>query len=384
LAEEVPGVVINYIPASSGIYVGSPGIAVLPNGRYIAKHDEFGPRSTEHGLAVTQVFESSDRGASWSHLATVKGMYWASIFVHRGNLYLMGTSKYHGAVVISRSDDGGRTWTTPQDRDSGLLLDGAKYHCAPVPVTVHRGRIWRAMEDAMGPGGWGGHFRAFMMSAPMDADLLKADSWTSSNRLGVDGRWLGGKFNGWLEGNAVAAPQGHVVNILRVDYRPEGGKAAVVKISNDGKEATFNATEGFIDFPGGCKKFAIRYDPMSKRYWALSNAVLPRHRNDNPERVRNALALMSSGDLHDWTMRCIVLHHPDTTRHAFQYVDWLFDADDMIVASRTAYGQGERAAHTQHDANYLTFHRIEGFRDLAMDDSAEGAKPGDAAWRQAD
>ena len=113
-SEDVPGVVVNHFPASSGIYIGSPGIAVLPNGRYIAKHDEFGPRSTEHDLAITQVFESSNRGASWSHLATVKGMYWASIFAHGDDLYLLGTSKYHGAVVISRSiRPPSPTWVDP-------------------------------------------------------------------------------------------------------------------------------------------------------------------------------------------------------------------------------------------------------------------------------
>ena len=164
----------------------------------------------------------------------------------------------------------------------------------------------------------------------------------------------------------------------------KGGKAAVVEISDDGKEATFDADRGFIDFPGGCKKFTIRHDPVSERYWTLSNAVLPRHRKYNPERARNAVALMSSDNLRDWTMNCIVLYHPDTDRHAFQYLDWLFDGEDLIVASRTAYGQGERAAFRQHDANHLTFHRIERFRHLTMKDSAEGAKPGEAAWQQAD
>ena len=375
--EEVPGVEINYIPASAQIYIGSPGIAVLPNGDYIAKHDEHGPHSTENSTAVTQIYKSSDRGATWSHLATVKGIYWASIFVHRDVLYLMGTSKYHGDTVISRSKDGGKTWTSPSDKRSGLLLDGAMYHCAPVPVVVHQGRIWRAMEDAMGPAGRRGHFRSFMMSAPVDDDLLSADSWTCSNRLGVDPNWLGGKFTGWLEGNAVVTPQGHIVNILRVDYRPKGGKAAIVEISDDGKKATFDIDRDFIDFPGGCKKFTIRHDPISERYWTLSNAVLPRHRKYNPERARNAVVLMSSGNLRDWTMHCVVLYHPDTDRHAFQYIDWLFDGDDLIVASRTAYGQGERAAFRQHDANHLTFHRIERFRDLTMKDSAEGAKLGE-------
>jgi len=111
ICEQPPGVVINYIAAQSQIYVGSPGIAVLPNGDYLAKHDEFGPKSTEHGDAITPVFRSSDRGQSWRRVATVHGMYWASVFVHRGDAYLMGTSKNHGATVIRRSRDGGVTWT---------------------------------------------------------------------------------------------------------------------------------------------------------------------------------------------------------------------------------------------------------------------------------
>jgi hypothetical protein len=39
----VPGLVIDHLPASSGTYVGSPSIAVLPGGDYVASHDLFGP-----------------------------------------------------------------------------------------------------------------------------------------------------------------------------------------------------------------------------------------------------------------------------------------------------------------------------------------------------
>ncbi len=379
-SEAVPGVVINHIPSSSRVYVGSPGIAVLPNGDYLAKHDEFGPGSTEQGEAVTQVFRSSDRGTTWSHLATVKNIYWASLFVHGTNVYLMGTSRNHGYAVISRSSDGGKTWTAAKDRRCGLLLDDAKYHCAPVPVVVHQGRIWRAMEDAMGSGGWGTHFRAFMMSAPADANLLNAETWTVSNRLGRNPQWLAGKFGGWLEGNAVVTPEGQIVDILRVDYRPDGGKAAIIRISKDGREATFDPRTDFVDFPGGAKKFTIRYDPASKAYWTLANPVLPAHKDPDPSRVRNAVALMRSRDLRQWEIRCIVLYHPDVVRHGFQYLDWLFEGEDIIAASRTAYGQGASAAPRQHDANYLTFHRFRNFRALTMNDSVTGARPGDQVW----
>jgi hypothetical protein len=372
-AEQPPGVVINYIPSRTQVYVGSPGIAVLPNGHYLAKHDEFGPKSTENTVAVTPVFRSVDRGLSWERVATVKGMYWASLFVNLGDAYLIGTSRNHGFVVISRSTDEGVTWTVPKDKTSGLLLDDMQYHCAPVPVAIHHGRIWRAMEDAMGPGGWGSHFRAFMMSAPVGSDLLDAKNWVCSNHLGQDPQWLGGRFRGWLEGNAVVTPEGRVVDMLRVDYRPEGGKAAIVDISEDGKTATFDPATGFVDFPGGAKKFTIRFDTATKMYWTLSNPVLPKHKDPDPGRVRNAVALMRSPDLRHWEMRCIVLYHPDVDKHGLQYLDWRHEGDDLIVASRTAWGEGDLAAPRQHDANYLTFHRIKDFRNLTMEDSVPGA-----------
>ena len=76
----VPGAVIAHSPASSGVYLGSPGIAALPSGEYLAKCDEFGPGSTEFERAVTRVYRSSDQGRSWDRLSDVNGLFWASIF----------------------------------------------------------------------------------------------------------------------------------------------------------------------------------------------------------------------------------------------------------------------------------------------------------------
>jgi hypothetical protein len=35
----------------------------------------------------------------------------------------------------------------------------------------------------------------------------------------------------------------------------------------------------------------------------------------------------------------------------------------------TPWGDGKRGAHIYHDANFLTFHRIRGFRHLTIEDS---------------
>lgn len=358
---KVPGVVIDYQAAETGQYIGSPSIAILPNGDYVASHDVFGPKSQ---FNRTRVFGSNDRGRSWQHLGDMEGAFWSTLFVHRDALYLIGASARYGATVIRRSDDGGRTWTTPKDGQTGLLLADQRYHCAPQPVLFHKGRIWRAMEDAGGPGGWAKHFRAFMMSASVDGDLLRAESWIVSNRVATQPGWLDGKFNGWLEGNAVATPEGNVVNILRVDVPTGGGKAAKVEVSDDGTTSVFDPEAGFLDMPGGSVKFTIRFDPESNHYWALANAIPERHLGQrNPGSTRNTLALIRSADLRRWEVRSIVVYHPDARYHGFQYPDWQFDGDDIVGVSRTAYDDGKGGAHNFHDANYLTFHRVVDFRD---------------------
>lgn len=361
----VPGVIINHSPPSSQQYIGSPSIAVLPNGDYVASHDYF--MAGDKG-DITKIFVSTDRGESWSHRATIQGQWWSTLFVHNGDLYLIGTKGAKGAGVIRKSTDQGRTWTEPKDTSTGLLLPNGMYHCAPMPVVVHNGRIWRTMEDGTGTKGWDRHFFAMMLSAPVDADLLDASNWTVSTKiqgLRNDNDWLDGKFRSWFEGNAVVTPEGKMVNILRVDQPGYPEKVAVAEVSPDGKKLTFDDPRtGFRDFPGGGKKFTIRFDPKSKRYWSLANHV-PKEFQDKPgSSRRNTLALISSADLVEWTVEKIVLSHPDPTRHGYQYPDFLFEKDDIIAVVRTAHTEPDGTqAKNFHDANYLTFHRIPNFRN---------------------
>ncbi len=349
----VPGVVVDYSPASTGSYIGSPSLVLLPSGDYVASHDLFGPGSTSD---QTRLFVSHDKGQTWAPLADLRGQYWSTLFVSGGHLYLMGTSREFGDAVIRRSDDGGRTWTTPADASTGLLASGGRFHCAPVPVVVQNGRVWRAMEH-LAPGG-GRHFLAFVLSAPLGADLLQAASWTASWPLDFHPDWPG---DNWLEGNAVVTPQGAVVDILRVGL-PHADRAAIVRVSPDGTAAAFDPAADLIDFPGGNTKFTVRYDPVSRRYWSLVNP------QKDPPAERNILALTSSADLRHWAVASVLLRDPDRRSVAFQYVDWQFDGSDIVAVSRTAFG----GAHSYHDANYLTFHRIAGFRSLA---AVSGAKP---------
>ncbi|RYD32137.1 MAG: exo-alpha-sialidase [Verrucomicrobiaceae bacterium] len=365
-----PGVVIDHIPARTGRFIaGSPSIVIMEDGSYVAKGDDYGPAVGTSELV--RIHRSTDKGATWKQISEVEGLTWASLFLHRGALYMMGTSAGHrlGHAVIVKSVDGGVNWTKPLDNESGLLLPDLSYHTAPVPVVVHNGRIWRTMEDEKGPGGWGTNFRAFMMSAPESADLLKASSWTVSNPIGHDPERLGGNFKGWLEGNTVIGPDGTPVNVLRVSMASGGGTAALIRHTADGKTASFDATRDFVSLPGASTKFHILHDPESGLYWALSNAVPEKHDTGayGQAMTRNTLVVMTSRDLRTWDIRKTLLYHPDICQHAFQYPAFVFDGPDIIFVARTAYDDGIGGAHRQHDANHFTFHRIPGFRKLASE-----------------
>lgn len=365
----VPGVIIDYSPAESGLYIGSPSLAVLPGGDYVASHDFFGPKSNEHQSARSAVFRSSDRGASWRQVAMIQGAFWSKLFVHRDALYFLGTDRHHGNAIIRRSTDGGATWTSPVDRRSGLLRDNGEYHCAPMAVIEHNGRLWRAMEWRHPPEKWGVNYRAGMMSIPVDGDLLDADQWTFADFLPSYRSWNGGDMGAWLEGNAVVTPAGAVVNVLRVQTNSPDEKAAIVRVSADNRALAFDPENDFVPFPGGSKKFTIHFDPQTKLYWALASIVPERHRAEKPGSIRNTLALVSSPDLRNWKTNTVLLYHADVKNHGFQYVDWMFDGDDIIATCRTAYDDGVGGAHNNHDANFLTFHRWSKARARTMADS---------------
>ena len=359
-----PGNIVSHIPKETGKYIGSPGLCILSDGSYLASHDEFGPKTSEFRSAQTHIFHSTDKGKSWKKISQIDGQFWSNLFVHRGVVYIMGTHKHHGSVIIRRSEDGGHTWTNPYKSDTGLILEG-EYHTAPMPVVIHNGRIWRAVEYATAPStAWGKRYSAMILSAPVNADLLNAKNWRRSNHLMYDSTYLEGTFNGWLEGNAVVGPNGQMLDILRVDSKKKGVEyAAFIEISKNGKKASFNPETGFIQLPGSSKKFTIRYDKVSKRYWMLTNYVKPEFRKFSPSRIRNTQALCSSTDLKNWTIHTCLLSHPDIEKHGFQYVEWLIEGDDIIFLSRTAYDEVDSEANNYHDANYLTFHRIENFRE---------------------
>ncbi|RTE10851.1 exo-alpha-sialidase [Paenibacillus whitsoniae] len=365
----VPGTVVNYIHPDddayqfSGHYAASPSIAQLPDGGLVASHDIFGDRGS--GQSLSKIFRSDDGGKTWRFLTDVFPCFWGKLFVLRGSLYMLAASTEYGSLLIGRSDDGGETWSEPTvliTPDDWQIPGGI--HKAPVPVVVHQGRVWSAVEF----GTWDNlRFDAGVVSAPVEADLLDKEQWTVTPFLPYDRHWQGTVANCktavLIEGNVVVTPAGGLVNVLRyntIEGDSAIGRAVVLDVNLEQPDSALAFRE-VIDFPGSQTKFAIHYDGQTGHYLSLGNRV-----TTNNGAQRNILALTKSSNLLDWSFVIDVLNYEengwyeDRSKTAFQYVDWLIDGEDILFLSRTAIN----GAKNFHDANHLTFHRIEQFRKL--------------------
>ena len=93
----------------------------------------------------TEVRVSGDGGATWE-LRGSTDIIWPSIFAHGGALYMIGNRRRSREVVISRSEDGGHTWTPEVE------ICDRRSHGAPTAVTFQGGRVYRAFETCRSPG----------------------------------------------------------------------------------------------------------------------------------------------------------------------------------------------------------------------------------------
>lgn len=368
----VPGTVVAKVPVLRKTHITNPNILILPDGSYLAACSGVYP----HRAAA--IYRSTDRGESWSAWAKVDyPINFYTLFLHRGALYLMGTRSPQGTIVICRSTDNGQTWELPDETSGrGVLLEG-HYHSAPVPVVEHQGRLWRAMETNFPDE----RRQAFVLSAAVGDDLMRASSWKISRFLKSSPEWIAesdeGGFRQWIEGNVVVAPDGRLVNVLRVDEQKWGRSAAVVHIEGL-RKLSFDPAKDIIEMPGGGKKFTIRYDSLSRRYWSLTSIVLDEFRGMRHGGIyasgihcgliRNTLALISSEDLYHWRVERTILASDDPFFDGFQYVDWQFDGEDLVSVIRLAMEEPRGLPNRQHDANFLLFKRIVKFREAGEPD----------------
>ena len=338
----VPGKVVNYLHpedkqyAFSGQYLCSPSIVKLPDGTLLASMDY---HRGDRPQNLTSLFRSQDGGENWHYLTDLFPCFWGTLFWHRDRLYMLGVSNEYGDLLIGCSQDGGESWSTPTVILRGSACSHEKgLHRAPMGILHSHGRLWTGVEY----GAWqSGSFANGVFSVPENADLMTAENWSYTGFLQHCAAWKGAlPIPGGIENNVLEGPDGSIVSMLRYGE----GRALLLRNDPDYPEE-LPVFDKIISFPMGHSKFEVkrRADGV---YLAVGNR-LP---------LRNILSVYASKDLEQWEFVQDVVNceaYPKETT-AFQYPAFIFDGEELLVLSRTAFN----GASSFHDNNYQTFHRI--------------------------
>lgn len=364
----VPGVVVNFLHpqdeayAFSGRYLCSPSILALPDGRLLASMDVYAAAQAQN---LSMIFESLDGGQSWRYVTELYPCFWGKLFLHQGKVHMLAMACEYGDLLLGCSEDGGRTWTTPVCLFRGSNARQIGPHKAPMPVLRAQGRLYTAIDY----GSWlsGGHASA-LLSIDENAELMRPENWHLTMPTAFDGAWPelpSGELSGCLEGNAILAPDGGIVNLLRLEQkkaRPACGQAVLLRARGMDEPLVF---ERVIHFPlGANSKFVVLKE--GAWYIAVGNEAW----NEAAPRARNVLSAALSKDLVHWRVACRIVDESsaDPALNAFQYPDAQMVGDDLLVLSRTAWN----GAHSFHDSNLITFHRVSNFRRFLNESIEKG------------
>ncbi|MBQ8441451.1 MAG: hypothetical protein IJX19_12375 [Clostridia bacterium] len=322
--------------------------------------------SMDNRKGSTYIYTSTDGGKTFQKLSVVPAIAGASWFEIDGIFYLLGMSS--NKIVIKKSTDEGKTWS-----DNVIIpYNSTLQYCIPSKIIRANGRIYKAYEG-MASFNWGENEdkRSFVISAPETANLMDPNSWTVSNfynygtddlMAAIDKPYYTDKTY-IQEGCLVIDPNGDIRNVVRIDSFPHYGHAVTMKVTADGSRVVYNKNEALalINIPTGADKFHIEYDETSGYYISLLNIKTTDYRPYQ----RNVLALAISKDLENWEVvttllvdRTMMNEYVSMMMHAFQYVHFAFDGDDLIYLVREAMGDSDN----YHDNNYLTFYRLKDFR----------------------
>ena len=355
-------------PECLGVFVGSPSVINLGGGHLVASHDYFGATSFNR---TVRLLHSVDGGSNWLPLGTAAGQYWANLFARPGDaaLYLLGNSGDDRSkvrdVVLSRSTDGGATWS------AGHTLFKGWYATAPTPtVLAADGRLYRAME---GPDS---KYKALLLWADADADdLTLASAWHASNAVSCERSFYPRAWRNlstplvWQEGNAVEAPDGTIALLLRVNGQTAAVRnvAGLLRFDRATSELAFDR---FVSGPFSESKFAVKRDPAAAGgaavYYAVSNNVTDQNAKAGLVWARNNQVLSTSRDLISWHV-CARLLADDTGFHTleasanytgFHYADFAFDGRSLVQVVRSGY----RGANSYHNANHAFAQRVDDYR----------------------
>lgn len=157
---ECIGTIVNYLHPNdevysfSGHYLCSPSLVHHPGGYLLASMDVYGKTDYQN---LTLIFRSDDNGETWHYVSELFPCFWAKMFIHKDELYVLSVSTKYGDLLIGKSADGGKTFGTPT-----VLLRGSGrksqpgVHKNPQNIVYYKGRIYETLE-------WGREIKEIML-----------------------------------------------------------------------------------------------------------------------------------------------------------------------------------------------------------------------------
>ena len=310
----------------------------------------------------TVIRKSTDSGTTWEITHEIDRLKWAAMFLVGDQMYIVGFLKddgsWKGGTWIGRVTDDGNAKTV-ETVELSKLCDDVSAIFEPMIID---GILYLPLDSTV-------------MSASVTSDITKASVWTRTQDSAeliskewfrqVTGKSLNSEGSAeCLEGNIVKGRDGEIYVIYRIESQPYGNYAIMLKLSQDKTRLELLPNNGsLLKLPTTVSRFVIKYDESTDLYICISNWYL----TDNACRARNVLGLSVSDDLIDWKTvdtllvdREMINTECSCWRAAFQYTDWDFDGDDLVLAVRETVG----FANTFHDGKYFTFYRVSNYRDL--------------------
>ena len=361
-------------PDPGRLFVYEPALVKLPSGRLLVTFEHTRIDANAEVPHRFRLAVSEDSGRTWRQLPPLD-LHSAQPFVHKSELYLLGNVAIRRNIVILRSGDEGRSWTGPV-----TLFEGS-YWNAPTGVLIKEGRLYRSFnlhENADGTPNLRNYQGCVVIAGNLSRNLLDPAAWRMSNRLDYPGtpRLLtrvpvaGRRADHWLESNLLEVKSEiRGFHRLRIPggaghgltHQSTAGLAAVTNLTDDGKTLKHSFGQ-FYPIPGAQNKFHMIRDEPSGLYWMAGNIPVDSLGRPPGGDDRRILILMYSVDAHNWFQAgCVAMSKKP--REAYNYASLLPDGDDLLLAVRTALG----GRHSQAKSTHITFHRVRGFRSLALD-----------------
>lgn len=336
----------------------SNGFAGLRNGHLVAAGAMIKAQNIENARTVfgsgVALFHSADKGRSWQELEFLPLPFPAEValFEHQARLYMFITPLFtegDGVLLGAVSDDEGKTWSPRVE-----LLRGPQRWMTShqLGMAVRDNRLYWATSEQM--------ISLLVLSCDLDKGVLNPHAWRSSKPVKphLPQELYAGADDGTskmfcLEGNVLEV-EGRLRVVARANIRGTANLAALFDIEDAGGDLVVSFNQ-YYPLPGGQCKFYIVFDDATGLYWMASNVTAcPQKGND-----RRNLLLWYSLDSLSWFPAGWIAQAQQLSE-SFMYPSMVIDGEDLLILSRTSIGSG-----SFHDADALTFHTVQNFRQLA-------------------